>query len=101
MLTGLFLLKPVVYGLSISDTSQCELLNDILNQILVNTEMSETQNKSNGDHSILFESINLVISYGAGRLNDIIYVFFVFLSVFLSSHDQICSANLQHFSFLF
>jgi hypothetical protein len=43
MLTGLFLLKPILYGLFISDASQCELLSDILNQILVNTEMSETQ----------------------------------------------------------
>ena len=42
-----------------------ELLNEILGNILIRTEVSESLNKSNADHSILFEAINLVIFYGA------------------------------------
>lgn len=46
-----------------SDQTQLDLLCDILSSILVKTEMSESHNKSNTDHSVLFEAINLVISY--------------------------------------
>lgn len=42
-----------------------ELLNEILGNILIRTEGSESLNKSNADHSILFEAINLVIFYGS------------------------------------
>lgn len=48
-----------------SDATQLDLLSDILNAILVRTEVSESNSKSNGDHSILFEAIALVVSYGA------------------------------------
>lgn len=47
-----------------SDATQIDLLNDILSKILVKTDSSDSSNKSNADHSILFEAINLVISYG-------------------------------------
>jgi AP-2 complex subunit alpha len=48
----------------IPDAAQMELLNDVLSKILVKTDVSESHNKSNADHSILFEAINLVLSYG-------------------------------------
>lgn len=48
-----------------SDRAQLDLLNENLLNILVKTEISESLNKSNADHSILFEGINLVISYGS------------------------------------
>lgn len=47
-----------------SDKTQLDLLCDILSTILVKTEVSDSNNKSNADHSILFEAINLVISFG-------------------------------------
>jgi AP-2 complex subunit alpha len=47
------------------DSTQLELLNDSMNKILNKTEMSESTNKSNADHSVLFEAINLIISYGS------------------------------------
>lgn len=43
---------------------QLELLSEALGKILVKTEVSESNNKSNADHSIFFEAINLVILYG-------------------------------------
>lgn len=39
----------------IPDSAQMELLNEALSKILVKTDVSESSNKSNGDHSILFE----------------------------------------------
>lgn len=47
-----------------SDSTQIDLLNDVLSKILVKTDASDSNNKSNADHSILFEAINLVVSYG-------------------------------------
>jgi AP-2 complex subunit alpha len=46
-----------------AEKNQSELLNEILGNILIKTEVSESQNKSNADHSVLFEAINLVIMY--------------------------------------
>ncbi len=48
-----------------SDKTQVELLNEVLSKILVKTESSESNNKSNADHSILFEAINLIILYAS------------------------------------
>lgn len=47
-----------------AERTQAELLNEVLGSILIKTEVSESQNKSNADHSILFEAVNLVILYG-------------------------------------
>lgn len=47
-----------------ADHHQLEMLSEVLGKILVKTEASESNNKSNADHSILFEAINLVILYG-------------------------------------
>lgn len=48
----------------VPDRQQKELLFDALTQIMSTTEASDSVNKSNADHSILFEAINLVIHYG-------------------------------------
>lgn len=47
------------------DRTQVDLLQDIMSKILIKTEVSESNNKSNADHSVLFEAINLVIIYGS------------------------------------
>jgi AP-2 complex subunit alpha len=47
-----------------TDGTQGELLNEVLGNILIKTDVSDSQNKSNADHSILFEAVNLVILYG-------------------------------------
>ena len=48
-----------------AEKTQAELLNEVLGNILIKTEVSESQNKSNADHSVLFEAINLVINYAS------------------------------------
>jgi len=48
-----------------SETALATKLSDVLKKILTNTEVSEKVNKSNADHSILFEAVNLIIIYGA------------------------------------
>ncbi|CAM9593619.1 unnamed protein product, partial [Heterosigma akashiwo] len=47
------------------DESALSKLNDVLKKVLTNTDVSEKVNKSNADHSILFEAVNLIIVYGA------------------------------------
>jgi AP-2 complex subunit alpha len=39
-------------------------LNDVLTTILTNTEVTKSVNKNNGEHSVLFEAINIVIKQG-------------------------------------
>lgn len=46
------------------DKTQRDLLFEVLNHILTRTEVSDSVNKSNADHSILFEAVTLVIHYG-------------------------------------
>jgi len=48
-----------------TDSSTHSKLNDILRKILTQTEVSDKVNKSNADHSILFEAVNLIIIYGS------------------------------------
>lgn len=49
-----------------SDGTQLDLLNEVLIKILVKGENpGDTYNKINADNSVLFEAINLVISYGS------------------------------------
>jgi len=43
---------------------QDELLYEVLTKIFSHTDMAENANKSNAEHAILFETINLIISYG-------------------------------------
>eukprot|EP01040_Poterioochromonas_malhamensis_P009825 gene9826-10669_t len=47
------------------DRTQVDLLQAIMSKILIKTEVSESDNKCNADHSVLFEAINLVIIYGS------------------------------------
>lgn len=47
-----------------SDAGQREKLNEALTRILNKTEVSDSINKSNADHAILFEAINLIIHHG-------------------------------------
>ncbi|CAM9271765.1 unnamed protein product, partial [Discosporangium mesarthrocarpum] len=46
------------------DRSQKEKLREVLDRILTKTEVSQSVNKSNADHSILFEAVNLIIHQG-------------------------------------
>ncbi len=56
----------------IPEAAQFELLNDILSKILVRTEHSgvgqsagsDSNNRSNAEHAILFEAINLILTFG-------------------------------------
>lgn len=47
------------------ENTQIDMLNDCMSKILIKTDSSESGNKSNADHSVLFEAINLIISYGS------------------------------------
>ncbi|CAM9336963.1 unnamed protein product [Chrysoparadoxa australica] len=47
-----------------SDEAQNTKLTDVLTKVLDKTEVSESVNKSNADHSVLFETINLIILQG-------------------------------------
>lgn len=40
------------------------LLKEVLTHILEKTEVTDNVNKSNSDHAVLFEAVNLIISYG-------------------------------------
>jgi AP-2 complex subunit alpha len=48
-----------------TDHVQMELLHDVFTKILNKIELNDSNNKSNADHSILFEAINLLMSYGS------------------------------------
>jgi AP-2 complex subunit alpha len=47
----------------IPDRTQTALLTEILSTVM-RTEISDSVNKSNADHSILFEAVKLIIHYG-------------------------------------
>jgi hypothetical protein len=47
-----------------ADANQADRLTESLRKILTHTAVSETVNKSNADHAILFEAVNLVLSHG-------------------------------------
>merc|ERR1719253_1602366 len=40
-------------------------LNQIVNKILTETDVSDSINKSNADHAILFEAVNLIVAWGS------------------------------------
>ena len=48
-----------------ADANQADRLTESLRKILTHTAVSETVNKSNADHAVLFEAVNLVLSHGA------------------------------------
>jgi len=41
-----------------------ERLNDSLKKVLTATAVSDTVNKSNADHSVLFEAVNVILAQG-------------------------------------
>ena len=45
-------------------------LNHVLNDILTKTAITKNVNKNNADHSILFESINVIIHYSTHGIRD-------------------------------
>jgi AP-2 complex subunit alpha len=47
-----------------ADAVQRGKLGEALTKVLTRTEVSESVNKSNADHAILFEAINLIIHQG-------------------------------------
>lgn len=58
------LLKFLQYYPAPTDQTQVTRLNEVLNKIITKTDASESVNKSNADHSVLFESVNLIIHQG-------------------------------------
>ena len=64
-----------------------ELLTDILLHILTHTESSESVNKTNGDYSILYEAITLIVNYGPEAGERLRIPAFSFLGKFLSTHE--------------
>lgn len=57
------LLRFLQYYRAPESPETASTLNDVLDMTL-KINMSESVNKSNADHSILFEAVNLIISYG-------------------------------------
>lgn len=47
-----------------TDPDPSERLNDSLKKVLTATAVSDTVNKSNADHSVLFEAVNVILSQG-------------------------------------
>lgn len=54
-----------------ADANQRTKLTDALNHIIEKTEVSESVNKSNADHAILFEAVNLIIHHGESSLPEL------------------------------
>lgn len=48
-----------------ADGNQAERLVESLKKILNHTAVSDTVNKSNADHAVLFEAVNVILSHGA------------------------------------
>lgn len=69
------------------DHTQVELLTESLNKIFAANELTESSNRMNADHSILFEAISLVISYGADCPESIKDHVRELLGRFVSSRD--------------
>jgi len=46
-------------------TESLQNLNQIVNKILTETDVSDSINKSNADHAILFEAVNLIVAWGS------------------------------------
>lgn len=46
-----------------ADGSQREKLDEALDRIMTKTEVSTSVNKSNADHCILFEAVNVIIHH--------------------------------------
>ena len=45
-------------------------LNEALRKILIKSDSSESANKANADHAILFEAVNLLILYGPAEADQ-------------------------------
>jgi AP-2 complex subunit alpha len=58
------LLKFLQYFEAPKDDLQMASLNAVLSKVINRTDASESVNKSNADHAVLFESVNLVIKHG-------------------------------------
>jgi len=58
------LLKFLQYFPAPTDPTQVERLNEVLQKIITKTDASESVNKSNADHAVLFESVNLIVHQG-------------------------------------
>jgi AP-2 complex subunit alpha len=58
------LLKFLQYYGVPSDKTQASTLNAVLGRIIASTGASESVNKSNADHALLFEAVNLIVHQG-------------------------------------
>jgi len=68
------LLRFLQYYPPVDSNSQRDNLREILDAILTKTEVTQSVNKNNADHSILFEAVNVVIHYnihGASRISGL------------------------------
>jgi len=68
------LLRFLQYYPPVESSSQRDNLREILDTILTKTEVTQSVNKNNADHSILFEAVNVVIHYniqGASRISGL------------------------------
>lgn len=75
-----------------SDPEQLALLMDILNKICGKSDTTESVNKSNAEHSIIYEAISLVISYGVEVDSELRGLVQNMLGKFVASKD----ANIRY-----
>lgn len=76
----------------VTDPQQVVLLNDALQEILGKIVSTPNNNKSNADHSILFEAVNLVISYGSMATHELRDAAHALLGRFIEVRD----ANIRY-----
>jgi len=63
------LLRFLQYFPPVESNSQKERLKDVLEYILTKTEVTQSVNKNNADHAILFEAVNVVIHLNIWGVN--------------------------------
>jgi len=69
------------------ERQQSDALFEALIYILTRTEHSDSINKTNGDYSILYEAINLIISYGPDAPEKLRAPAFTFIGRFVSTNE--------------
>jgi len=74
------------------DANHRESLFDALKKILTKTEVSDSINKSNADHSVLFEAVSLLITYGSSVNSKLHSQAIALLGRFISVKD----ANIRY-----
>ena len=57
--------QSIVQGDNGGDTAHISQLQSVVSKILTETDVSDSINKSNADHAILFEAVNLIVVWGS------------------------------------